>query len=267
MSDAAFERFAPDWTDEPSSDDEEMKRAFFSELEKKHGGPISAEELRLWSNALDEDDTDVEIAPVVEAAYSSAASARASREGSTRASLDFVDALSSPEGSTRASRDAGGGEDLEAMSVAELRALLQRQKAEAPPPPSAPPPQKTPAAAPAHGWLTPADGGAGRRRADAEDLDSVLTETVTEEAGPRFATREVASGVAPPLFESPEPAGGASIDETVASLTPSRFAQALDTYDHSETADPPEAAAPFGSIDETVAVSYTHLTLPTICSV
>ena len=74
MSDAAFERFAPDWTDEPSSDDEEMKRAFFSELEKKHGGPISAEELRLWSNALDEDDTDVEIAPVVEAAYSSAAS-------------------------------------------------------------------------------------------------------------------------------------------------------------------------------------------------
>ena len=80
-----------------------MKRAFFSELEKKHGGPISVEELRLWSNALDEDDTDVEIAPVVEAAYSSAASARASREGSTRASLEFVDALSSPEGSTRAS--------------------------------------------------------------------------------------------------------------------------------------------------------------------
>ena len=41
LADAAFERFAPDWTDEPSSDDEEMKRAFFSELEKKHGGPIS----------------------------------------------------------------------------------------------------------------------------------------------------------------------------------------------------------------------------------
>ena len=99
LADAAFERFAPDWTDEPSSDDEEMKRAFFSELEKKHGGPISAEELRLWSNALDEDDTDVEIAPVVEAAYSSAASARASREGSTRASLEFFDARSSPEGS------------------------------------------------------------------------------------------------------------------------------------------------------------------------
>ena len=68
LADAAFERFAPDWTDEPSSDDEEMKRAFFSELEKKHGGPISAEELRLWSNALDEDDTDAELAPVVEAA-------------------------------------------------------------------------------------------------------------------------------------------------------------------------------------------------------
>ena len=79
LADAAFERFAPDWTDEPSSDDEEMKRAFFSELEKKHGGPISAEELRLWSNALDEDDTDAEIAPVVEAAYSSAASIHSCR--------------------------------------------------------------------------------------------------------------------------------------------------------------------------------------------
>ena len=37
-------------------------------------------------------------------------------------------------------------------------------------------------------------------------------------------------------------ARGAAIDETVASLTPSRLHQALDTYDHVETADPPEAA-------------------------
>ena len=44
--------------DGDESDDQETKTAFFKELEARHGGPLSYEDLRQWDATLDDDSGD-----------------------------------------------------------------------------------------------------------------------------------------------------------------------------------------------------------------
>ena len=52
----AIDDHSPDPADDSDEDDAEMKLAFFQELEARHGGPLSYEDLQKWEMRLNDDD-------------------------------------------------------------------------------------------------------------------------------------------------------------------------------------------------------------------
>ena len=173
--------------DNSDSDDEEMKKAFWQEMDERYGGPISFEQIQQWSAELEEAPSGQPSLPAPE--LDSSPELQPSGTPPPRSRAARADQLP-PRGTAIANDNAGVGDSARPCGGSSCATDVPLSDGS-----SSPAPSTSFDAMPASGWLTPATphrsgvGGKSRRHQPLEQSCSETLDVVVTESGVHIIQR------------------------------------------------------------------------------